>query len=219
MKLLVLGCEDRPENRYARYTGEILRAEGLNWFALENFEGQDSVHLSDYAAVILTRCVLTRDQVERLVDFVKEGGNLVCFRPCIRLGEALGLGPEFSAQKGGYVRLDLSHPACEGLCAEPLQNHGLADHWRLPAGGAFRAAGSIFVGREQALGLPWLILGQCGQGNVAVFTTDLPAQVMAIRQGDPERANTLSGGLDGIYRASELFVGYLRRGMCSHTSG
>ncbi|MCJ7736137.1 MAG: hypothetical protein MUQ10_02335, partial [Anaerolineae bacterium] len=209
MKLLVLGCPDQSENHYTRYTGEILRAEGLNWFAIEEFGIQNSAYLSDYAAVILTRCVLTRDQIEQLVDYVKEGGRLVCFRPCVRLGEALGLEPAFSAQKGGYVRLDLSHPACRGLSAAPLQNHGLADHWRLPAGDALAVAGSVTVDREETSGMPWLIFGKCGRGTIAVFTADLPALVAAVRQGDPDRANTLSGGIDGIYRASELFVGHL----------
>jgi peptidoglycan/xylan/chitin deacetylase (PgdA/CDA1 family) len=215
MKLLVLVQDGQRESTYGRYAGEILRTEGLNWYQIEPFENQDAAQLSNFAAVILAPSILTGRQVEELVRYVENGGILICFRPCLRLGEALGLQPTYVAQMNGYVRLDVAHAICAGLCGDALQMHGIGDRWNIPEGSPLTAVARMSGTRDGAPDAPWLIAGSHGKGRVCMCASDLPAVVAAIRQGDVDRANTLSGGLDGIYRPSELFIGHLDR-ECAH---
>lgn len=215
MKLLVLVQDGQSESAYGRYAGEILRTEGLNWYQIEPFENQDAAQLSHFAAVILAPSILTDSQVGELVRYVENGGILICFRPCLRLGEALGLQPTYAAQMNGYVRLDVTHPICAGLCGDALQMHGIGDRWNIPEGSSFMGVAWMSRTRDEASDTPWLIAGSHGKGRVCICASDLPAVVAAIRQGDADRANALSGGRDGIYRPSELFVGHLD-GECAH---
>jgi len=207
MKALLLVQSEQRENTYGRYAGEILRAEGLNWFQVQELAAQTPDSLAEFALVILTRCFLAPGQVAMLADYVRAGGRLICFRPAPRLGQALGLEPRYAAQEGGTVRVEPTQPVGLGLCSERIQFHGLADHWQVP-GSADYAVGALLEGADGDAH-PALAWGQLGRGKVAVFTYDLPSTVAAIRQGDPARANTLSGQADITYRASELFMGHL----------
>ena len=209
MAALVLVKGEQKENAFGRYCSELLRAEGLNWHCVEQFERQEVAYLARFRLVVLTRCFLRQSELETLLEYVRGGGNLVVFRPCLRLAQALGLEPTQSAQKGGYLRIQGDGPVGHGLCTESVQVHGLAEHWRLPTGSALQAAARLGERRDGPFDHPALAIGGLGQGRIAIFAYDLPAAVAAIRQGDPRRANTLSAGLDGIYRPSELFVGHL----------
>lgn len=209
MKALLLVRGDQRENAYGPYTGEILRAEGFNWYQVEQFDAQDADYLSTFGLVLLTRCFLTQPQIQELVTYVERGGRLLCFRPPLRLAQALGLQPTYKAHKGGYLRIDGRHPVGQGLCQEAIQIHGMAEEWELPDGSALRTAAWLGADRTGPLERRGLIVGSLGAGAVAILAYDLPATVASIRQGDPMRANTLSAGLDGIYRPSELFVDHL----------
>lgn len=209
MAALILLKREQDENAFGPYCGELLRAEGLNWYAFEEFEKQDAAYLGRFNPVIVTRCFLRPGEVQMLLDYVRAGGNLVVFRPCLRLAQALGLQPTYSAQKGGYIRIDADSPVGHGLCDQAIQVHGVIEHWGLAKGASLQVVARLSEERDSGWEHPALLVGPLGRGRVAVFGYDLPAAVAAIRQGDPERANTLSAGLDGIYRPSELFVDHL----------
>ncbi len=71
-----------PANRFTRYTGEILLAEGLNQYAI-----QDIAHRHRHRArraMTWRSCgetTLTSTQVRMLTDWVNAGGNLIALRP------------------------------------------------------------------------------------------------------------------------------------------
>jgi hypothetical protein len=215
MRALVLVRGEQRENAYGRYVGELLRAEGLNWYQIEDLEGQDVDHLSSFGLIILTRCYARPSEIAALLEYARHGGRLVVFRPSIRLGQALGLHPRFTAQKKGYVLVDGSHPVGGGLCDQSIQFHGVAEHWDIPEGSPLSAAAWLQSERDAHSDAPALVVGPCRSGQIAVFAYDLPATVAAIRQGDPSLANTLSSGKDGTYRPSEQFTDHLDTA-CAH---
>jgi hypothetical protein len=206
---LILVKDGQQENAYARYTGELLKAEGLNWTSIEEFQRQDAAYLARFRLVVLPHCMLRQPEVDLLVEYVKAGGNLIVFRPSLRLARALGLLPSHRTQKGGYMRIEAGTAVSGGLCTEAIQLHGVAERVALADGCGLDAAAWLCQERKAGVDGPALVVGPLGTGRVAVFLYDLPAAVAGIRQGDPERSNTLSSGLDGIYRPSELFVGHL----------
>ena len=215
MRALVLVQSAQRQSAYGRYAGEILRAEGLNWYQIEEMGGQDLAYLASFGLVILTHCFARPDEIAALLEFVHLGGRLVVFRPSVRLGQALGLYPRFVAQKEGYVRIEASHPAGKGLCSQSFQFHGMADHWGMPEGTPLTAAAWLQSERDAPSTTPALIVGPWGDGQVAIFAYDLAATVALLRQGDPALANALSSGKDGLYRPSEHFTGYLDPA-CAH---
>jgi hypothetical protein len=209
MNGLLLTYRDQDRNRFGPCVDEILRAEGLNWFDVRDFSEQDPEALSDYDIVILTPCMLCQEEIQVLLDYCQAGGRLLCLRPSLRLGQALGLEPTYTAQKGGYARISERAPAGQGLCKRSIQIHGMVDHWHVPTDSEYVVYAALEEVRGEANGFPSVILGNIGAGRTAVFAYDLGATVISIRQGDPDRANTLSAGLDGVYRPSEMFVGHL----------
>jgi hypothetical protein len=208
VEALILVKGDQKENAYGRYAGEIMRAEGLNWYSIEEFQHQDPDYLARSKLVVLTHCFVRQSEIEKLVEYVQEGGRLVVFRPCLRLAQALGLQPTYASQKGGCLQIDRTHAVGHGLCQQSIQIHGMVEHWVLADGSDLSVVAWLGDGWKIP-DKPAVVTGPLGKGRLAVFAYDLPATVAAIRQGDPERANTLSAGLDGIYRPSELFVGHL----------
>jgi hypothetical protein len=199
----------QKESAFGPYMGEILRVEGFNWYRIEELEGHSRESLCRYGLIVLSRCFVSRGEAEASAGYVNDGGRLICFRPCLRLGQALGLESTFAAQKGGYLLADSEQPTGLGISNTSVQIHGIADHWRVPDKSGYHIGARLGEQRNGSWDHPALTWGDCGRGRIAVFTYDLPAAVAAIRQGDRARANTLLGRADGIYRASELLIGHL----------
>ena len=80
-----------PTNPFSRYYAEILRAEGLNEFAVRNIGSVDATTLAGYDVAILGEMALTAGQVTMLGDWVNTGGNLIAMRPDKQLAALLGL--------------------------------------------------------------------------------------------------------------------------------
>src|SRR4029079_18154934 len=79
-------------NPFSRFPVEILRAEGLNEFAVAEVSTITTAGaLSPYDVVILGEMTVLRSQVTLLTNWVNAGGTLIAFRPASNLNLLLGL--------------------------------------------------------------------------------------------------------------------------------
>src|SRR4051812_25008671 len=74
-----------PTATFSKYYAEILRAEGLNSFAVADVSTLSAATLSSYDAVILGDVTLTSTQVSTLTTWVNGGGNLIAMKPDAQL--------------------------------------------------------------------------------------------------------------------------------------
>src|SRR5215471_2033306 len=78
---ILLVVNDAAPNKFGRYIGEILRAEGLNAFAVAQLGAVTANDLSGYRLVVLAETPLTSAQASLLNSYVNGGGRLLALRP------------------------------------------------------------------------------------------------------------------------------------------
>src|SRR4051812_26638313 len=110
-----------PGDRFGTYYAEILRAEGLNEFAVADTGNLNAATLADYQVVVLAQTAVTDAQTTVLTNWVQGGGNLIAMRPDARLAGLLGLGAPTGAVSNGYIRVNPASPAGARLTADPKQ--------------------------------------------------------------------------------------------------
>jgi hypothetical protein len=209
MGIVLLTAAGQVENRYAAYTGEILRTEGYNQLRTTDIE-ELTAPLSDQALYVLTPCRLTPAQVELLLDHVANGGRLIAIRPSKPLVSALGLGLAGSATVDGYVSISENHPVGKALIHESIQFHGGAAHLALTEQvTSWEQVAELWSTANQPSGYPALVITQHGAGRVAIYAYDVGETIAAIRQGDPRLANcTTTSVVDGRFRPADMFMGH-----------
>src|SRR5215510_14010584 len=90
--LLIVSCKERhstrtilvlaPLEHFGHFTAEILRTEGFNHFELDSITDNISLdYLAGFDVVILGQSEVSEQLASTLNDYVKEGGNLIAFRP------------------------------------------------------------------------------------------------------------------------------------------
>ena len=94
-----------PADPFGQYYGEILRAEGLNEFAIANVGPLNAQTLAAYQVVVLAETDLTAAQVTALTAWVNGGGNLIAMRPDASLAGLLGLGSDVGDLANGYLQV------------------------------------------------------------------------------------------------------------------
>ncbi|NJN82739.1 MAG: hypothetical protein HC802_10990 [Caldilineaceae bacterium] len=208
--LLIHNSAD-PHARYSHYLAEILRLEGFMDADEADYEKVNATTLSAHDLVILPRLTPTMGQAEALLDYLVQGGSLIAFLPAPNLARRLGLQVLYRGIEAGYLHLDSAEPLNRGFIHDPLQIIVPAVAWAAPADNDARVLATISASRSPASGehIPGLIEVQVGAGKAILFAYDLPHAVARLRQGDPAHADLSFGGLDGIYRPSELFVNQL----------
>jgi len=212
MPILVLLRPGQEENAYGRFTGEILRAEGWNGFQLvelpDPFRRED---IPPADLLILTRCVLRASEIEALLGCVRDGGNLIAFRPAYALAEAFGLVPTYTVTFPPYIGIDRGSRTGGGLTGEPLQAHLPADNFRIEGVDPTpQVAAWLCDGDGRLTPFPALTVLSVGKGTAAFFAYDLPAAVAKIRQGNPDLAGSMVFGLWKDHpRPTDLFLGHL----------
>ncbi|MGJ0483987.1 MAG: N,N-dimethylformamidase beta subunit family domain-containing protein [Methylomicrobium sp.] len=168
------------------YYTEILRAEGLNEFAVADISSVTAQTLSGYDVVILPEMSLTATQVSMLNTWVTNGGNLIAMRPDSQLASLLGLtSANCSSQPlRGYLFVDTSRSPGNGIVNQTIQYHGAADCYTLS--GATSLA-TLYSNATTATANPALTLNSVGSngGQAAAFTFDLAKSIVYSRQGNP----------------------------------
>ena len=198
--ILVIASATNP---YSRYYDEIMRAEGLNEFSLQDIAAVTPAMLSSYRVAILGEMQLTSNQVSTLTNWVSGGGSLIAMRPDKQLANVLGLTSTAGTLSDAYLQINTSSGPGVGIVGSTIQYHSTADLYTLS--GASKLA-TLFSSSTTATPYPAVTLNNFGAGKAAAFTYDLAHSVTLTRQGNPAWA-----GQDRISlapdRPSDLFFG------------
>ena len=189
-----------PADQFGQYYGEILRAEGLNEFAIANVGTLNAQTLAAYQVVVLAETDLTGAQVSALTAWVNGGGNLIAMRPDASLAGLLGLGSDVGDLANGYLQVQPGR----GITGETMQYHDTADLWT--GGGGATVAATLFSNASTSTGRPAVTLRTVGAGKAAAFTYDLARSVVYTRQGNPAWAGQERDGTAPI-RSDDMFFG------------
>jgi hypothetical protein len=194
-----------PANPFTRYAGEILLAEGLNQYSIQEIGTLDAAALANYDVAILGETSLTSAQVTMLSDWVNAGGNLIALRPDPQLAGLLGLTSAGSTLANGYLLIDTAAGPGRGLVDQTIQYHGAADLYTL--NGA-TAVATLYSNASTVTTNPAVTLRSLGSagGQAAAFTYDLARSVVYTRQGNPAWAGQERDGTSPR-RSDDLFFG------------
>jgi hypothetical protein len=198
---ILLVVNDIAPNKFGRYVGEILRAEGLNAYEVAQLGAVTASDLSNHRLLVLAETPLTGAQAALLTSYVNGGGRLLALRPDAQLAALFGLAPAGGAQSDGYLKIDTGQPAGQGLPTETLQIHGETDRYILS--GATVIA-TLYSDATTETAHPAVVSAAAGQGRTAAFTYDLAKNVVYTRQGNPANADVDTDG-DGVLRTVDLF--------------
>jgi len=195
---------DVPGNPYAAYVGEILRAEGLPFTAVD-LPLVTADLLDSFDVVLLGQSSLTPGQADLVTAWVQDGGNLVAFRPDKRLAGLLGLTDAGGVLSNGYLGIDTSSAPGAGIVGQTIQFHGTADRY-LTADA--RAVATLYSSASTPTANPAVTVNDVGTngGQAAAFTFDLARSVVLTRQGNPAWIGQERDGVNPI-RPDDLFFG------------
>jgi len=198
--ILVLTSASAP---YSTYYAEILRAEGLNEFAMADIGSLSAASLAPYDVVILPKMSVTAAQRTTLTNWVQAGGHLIAMSPGTNLYGLLGLSAGASAISDRYLQVDTSQSPGLGIVNQTIQYHGAAK--RLNLNGATSLA-TLYSTATAATGYPALTLHANGSGSAAAFTFDVATSIVYTRQGNPAWAAQERDGFAPI-RSDDKFYG------------
>ncbi len=200
--LLVITDSTSPNNRYGSYLGELLRAEGLNGFRMEELSNVNETLLAQSGVVILTSCSVTEKTRDLLANYVAGGGQLIILAPETIWEPLIGLTPLPSGLLDGYLKLVITQDVSHGLPAESFQFHGAARHW-VNAGAQTLA--TLYSDAISPTGFPAVALHHHGKGRVVTFSFDLGESIATTRQGNARCACAKLDDANNGPRPGDLF--------------
>jgi len=192
-------------NPFTIYYAEILRAEGLNEFAVSDINALTATSLSAYDVVVLGEQPLTAPQVTMLTDWVTAGGNLIAMRPDPQLATLLGLATTGTTLSDAYIQVDTSAAPGAGIVAATVQFHGTADLYTLNGASALA---TLYSGATVSTTNPAVTVRSVGTagGQASAFAYDLARSIVYTRQGNPAWSGQERDGFTPI-RSDDLFFG------------
>jgi N,N-dimethylformamidase beta subunit-like, C-terminal/Domain of unknown function (DUF4082)/Bacterial Ig-like domain/Bacterial Ig domain len=176
---------DSASATFGRFYAEILRAEGMNAFSVDDITNITAGILANYDVVILAPTpTLTSAQVTLFTDWVNAGGNLIAMRPDAQLAGLLGLTASPGTIANGYMLVKTTEIPGNGIVNQTMQYHDTADLYTL--NGASDVA-VLYSDAVTATTNPAVTLNNVGTngGKAAAFTYDLATSVVYTRQGNP----------------------------------
>src|SRR6185436_6393708 len=198
--ILVVSSTSNP---FSLYYAEILRAEGLNEFFVNDITTVTASVLSGYDVVILGQMTLTTAQANMFTTWVQGGGKLIAMRPDSKLAVLLGLSSVSATMSNGYIAIDTTKTPGAGLESQTMQFHGTADEYTTSAG---NVVATLYSDSTHATAFPAVTLTTAGSGKAAAFTYDLAKSIIQTRQGNPAWASQERDGQAPI-RSDDLFFG------------
>lgn len=198
--ILILGEADH----FDTYTGEILKTEGFNEFQIESLSNDNLslTHLQKFDLIILTHAAITGQQKETLTSYVKEGGNLIAFKPDEKLAPVFGIKNKTGSLSEAYISIAPFSDISKGLITTTLQFHSIADMYQLD--GSQKIA-SIYKSAIDSTAYPAAVINNYGLGYAIAFLYDLPKSIAFTRQGNYHFAGQEKDSIKGI-RAMDLFT-------------
>jgi len=189
---------------FGTYYAEILRAEGLNEFAVTDKANLSAATLADHQVVLLAQTSLSDAQAAVLTTWVQAGGNLIAMRPDARLAGLLGLGAATGNLTDGYLKVATASPPGAGITSDTMQIHGTADRWSIADA---TTVATLYSDADSATSAPAVTLRGVGTagGQAAAFTYDLARSVVGTRQGNLAWAGQKRDGEIDPIRSDDLF--------------
>lgn len=192
------------ENPFSYYYAEILRAEGLNEFAVADISMIDKDALNKYDIVIVGEIKIAASQVILLTDWVNAGGTLIAFKPDASLTALLGIGPVEYNISDKYLLINTDTGPGLGITDQAIQFHGIADLHRLNGASAIATLYSSSLNPTNYPAVTMINVGSKG-GKAIAFTYDLAKSVVYTRQGNPAWAGQKRDGQINPIRSDDLF--------------
>ena len=203
--ILILVNDNYSLNPYGKYLGEILRAEGLNEYSVQDLSTVTLGDLQSHDVVLLSETSLSVAQASIFTEYVNGGGRLIAMKPDEQIASLFGLGSKVGSLSSGYVKFDgaadwnFTMPG-SGLANQPMQVHVEMDQYNPGIG--MVAIANIFLDASTPTSYPAVVGSP--SGRTAAFVYDLPKNIVYTRQGNPANTNVDIDG-DGIYRTIDLF--------------
>ncbi len=204
---ILIIVNDASANPFGEYLGEIMRAEGLNTYNMEDISTMSAPLLDGYELVILAETALTVGEATLLTDYVNDGGRLIAMRPDSDIANLFGINSIGAPLTDGFLKISDtmtltvgSIPPGTGLVTQTLQIHGDADQYSL-TGGAITLA-QLYSNLTTPTAYPAVVAGSGGQA--VAFAYDLSRNVIYTRQGNPANANVDTDS-DGVLRTIDLY--------------
>lgn len=206
-RLAILRRSSTRIGRYGEYLVELLRGEGLRpKFVLD----LDNPKMTDLAAlletvetVVVSACLLKRQEAKQLARFVKHGGRLVVIRPSTTLRSELGLVVTTRSIEG-FIASGTEHPYARALFGHTIAGLTISDVYQHDFS---TPTVSTYLQTTDGARVSLAFEFAYGAGQVAVFGFDVAWSVAILRQGNPSRAETLSLGTGGPLRPTDLLEG------------
>jgi hypothetical protein len=199
--ILVISTSANP---FSRYTVEILRAEGLNEFAVSDISAVTAPLLNSYDVIILGEMTVTAAQVTMLTKWVRAGGVLIAFKPDALLNPLLGISMASGSLSDKYLLVNTASGPGVGIVYETIQFHGTANLHTL--NGATSLA-TLYSSVSTATTNPAVTMKNVGAngGRAIAFTYDLAKSIVYTRQGNPAWAGQKRDGEIDPIRPDDLF--------------
>jgi hypothetical protein len=191
-------------NDFGSYTGEILHAEGFNEFIIDSLTSQKITKsfLRKFDLVILSEQKIDREAKKLISEFVKNGGNLITFRPDRSIAELFGITPAGGNVAEGYITINTSGNFGMSLTNKPIQFHGIADIYTLNKGNTIA---SLLSDKKSTDLPPAVVSNNYGNGHSVAFLYNLPKSIVLTRQGNPLFAGIEKDSIPGL-RGMDLFT-------------
>ena len=196
-----------PSNPYSMYSAEILRAEGLNEFAILDIATVTATPalLNTYDVVILGQMNINASQATMFSNWVTAGGTFIALRPSTNLSTLLGITPQGGTLSNRYLLVNTTSGPGVGIVNQTIQFHSTADLYTL--NGASSLA-TLYSDATTATTNPAVTMRDVGPngGRAIAFTYDLARSIVYTRQGNPAWAGQNRDG-NGPIRSNDLFFG------------
>lgn len=192
------------DKSYGPYTGELLKTEGFNEYQVESVPGNKITKpfLKNFDVVILTAASITDQQTTTLIQYVKEGGNLIAFRPDKKLNAVFGITYLNKSIDKGYISINTKTDIGQGLTIQTLQLHSTADFYAVKSG---KKIADLYTDALTSATYPAVVSNDYGKGHAIAFAYNLPQSIAFTRQGNYNDAGKEMDGITGI-RAMDLFT-------------
>ncbi|HEY6505430.1 MAG TPA: N,N-dimethylformamidase beta subunit family domain-containing protein [Chitinophagaceae bacterium] len=201
--ILVISSSTNP---FSRYAAEILRAEGLNEFAVMDISSVNATVLNNYDVVVLGEISVTAPEVTMLTNWVNAGGTLIAFKPVAALNSLMGLSPASGTLSDKYLLVNTASGPGAGIVGETIQFHGVANLHTLNGATSIATLYSDATTATVNPAVTTINVGSNG-GKAIAFTYDLARSVVYTRQGNPAWAGQERDGQSGPIRSNDLFFG------------
>ncbi len=203
--ILLLQSPD-ANHPFDAYLEEVLLTEGYNGYVKR--APAEAGDLARFALVLVSSGAAAQLAPETILDYVRQGGRAVLFKPPRDWAPRFGLAPAarmYSTARDAYLQVNLKHAWLDGFPAADLQVPGEAHVY-----GAGTTEPLAFVAGQRGRPsiYPAVALQRHGAGSAVVFTYDLAETIVRLHQGWPEMSSTGNdpdANRDGKFTADDAF--------------